>query len=139
MQLKYIDDSSQLASVNLQLCMQLSLEPDLQARPRPLKFHERTGMKLKPEENILQQELLRFQEFCTKNKLVINSSKCFVMLFTRSITQAFPPEFSIGNTDILQVKKTLRVLGVLVQDDGKWSAQVNTDLFTPTGFRPRRG
>ena len=46
------------------------------------------------------------------------------MLFTRSRTHAFPPEFSIGNTDILQVKKTLRVLGVLVQDDGKWSAQV---------------
>ena len=103
MQLKYIDDSSQLASVNLQL----SLELDLQARPRPLNFHERTGMKLKPEENILQQELIKFQEFCTKNRLVINSSKCFVMLFTRSRTNDFPPEFSIGNTDILQVKKTL--------------------------------
>ena len=110
MELKYIDDSSQLASVNLRL----SLEPDLQARPRPLNFHERTGIKLKPEENILQQELIKFEEFCTKNKLVINSSKCFAMLFTRSRTHAYPPEVSIGNTDIMKVKKTHRVLGVLV-------------------------
>ena len=120
MQLKLLDDSSQLASLNLWL----SLEPDLQARPRPLNFHERTGIKLKPEENILQQELIKFEEFCTKNKQVINSSKWFAMLFTRSRTRAFPPEFSIGNTDIMKVKKTHRVLGVLVRDDGNWSAQV---------------
>ena len=46
------------------------------------------------------------------------------MLFTRSKTHAFPPEFSMGDTDTLDVKKTLRILGVLVQDDRKWSAQV---------------
>ena len=109
-----------MASVNLQL----SLEPDLSARARPLNYHERTGMKLKEEENILQQELRKFQDFCTKNKLVVNTSKCFVMLFTRSKTHAFPPEFSMGTTNRLEVKKTLRILGVLVQDDGKWSAQV---------------
>ena len=81
-------------------------------------------MKLKSDENILQQELHKFEDFCNKNKLVINSGKCFVMLFSRSRTFAFPPEFTVGKTEILEVKKTLRVLGVLIQDDGKWAAQV---------------
>ena len=32
-------------------------------------------MKLKPSENILQQELDKFYDFCTQNRLVINSKK----------------------------------------------------------------
>ena len=55
---KYIDDCSQVASVNLRV----SLTPDLVDRPRPLNFHERTGMVLGPEENVLQQEMERFQK-----------------------------------------------------------------------------
>ena len=81
-------------------------------------------MKLKYSENILQKELEKFNDFCTNNKLVINSRKCFVMLFSRSRTKAFPPEFVIGNSEVLNVKKTLRILGVQVQDDLKWNSQV---------------
>ena len=46
------------------------------------------------------------------------------MLFSRSRSYAFPPEFRIGNSEILNVKKTLRILGVLIQDDLKFGAQV---------------
>ena len=46
------------------------------------------------------------------------------MMFTRSKSYAFPPEFKIGNSDILTVKKTLRILGVLIQDNLKFEAQV---------------
>ena len=53
-------------------------------------------MRIISEENVLQQELSKFQDFCTKNKLVVNSKKCFTMLFNRSRTKAFPPEFNIG-------------------------------------------
>ena len=120
-QWKYIDDSTQAASVNLTM----SLEPDPCERPRPLKYHERTQMRIKSEENILQQELERFEDFILQNKLAINSKKCYVMLFTRSRTFAFPPEFSIGDIPDLQVKKTLRILGVQVQDDLGWQAQVD--------------
>ena len=76
-------------------------------------------------ENILSQELTKFQDFCTRNKLTVNGKKSFVMLFNRSRTLAFPPEFQLGNSGILQVKKTLRILGVLVQDDLGWRSQVN--------------
>ena len=46
------------------------------------------------------------------------------MIFSRSRTHAFPPEFVIGNSGVLEVKKTLRILGVLVQDDLRWNSQV---------------
>jgi hypothetical protein len=120
-QLKYVDDSSQAASVNLKR----SLEQDPTPRPRPFNYHERNETRIKESENILSQELTKFQDFCTRNKLIVNGKKSFVMLFNRSRTLAFPPEFQIGNSGILQVKKTLRILGVLVQDDLGWRSQVN--------------
>ena len=119
-QFKYIDDLCQAASVNLKL----SLEPDLQNRPRPFNYHERNQTMLKGSENILQKELLRFQDFVTNNKLVINTRKCYVMLFSRSTKYSFPPEFSLGNCEVLEVKKEHRILGIIVQDDLRWNSQV---------------
>ena len=110
-----------MASVNLKK----SLEQDPTVRPRPLTYHERTQMRLKSSENLLQQELDKFDDFCTQNKLIVNSKKSFVMLFNRSRTWAFPPQFTIGESDTLKVEKTLRILGVLVQDDLRWSSQVS--------------
>ena len=46
------------------------------------------------------------------------------MLFTRSKLYAFPPEFHIGDSQNLSVKRTHRILGVLIQDDLKFKAQV---------------
>ena len=82
-------------------------------------------MKLKEEENVLQQELLKFQEFTKSNKLVINSKKCFVMLFTRSKQHAFPPEFHIGSSEVLEAKDSHKILGVIVQNDFRWTQQVD--------------
>ena len=45
------------------------------------------------------------------------------MQFTRSRKYAFPPEFTIGGSEILEVKSELRILGVMVQSDLGWSAQ----------------
>ena len=47
-------------------------------------------MKITKDDNILQQELVRFQEFFTKNKLVVKS--------------------------ILDVKKTHCILGILIEE-----------------------
>ena len=63
MQVKYIDDASQMASVNLKK----SLIPDVSIRPRPLNFHERTEMVLREEENVVQAELEKFYEFTHTN------------------------------------------------------------------------
>ena len=88
-----------------------------------LKYSERTGMILDPTEDILQQELTKFYTFTEKNKLLINRKKCYVMQFTRSRKYDFPPEFTIGGSEILAVKKELKILGVMVQSDLGWSAQ----------------
>ena len=118
MQVKFIDDASQMASVNLKK----SLIPDNQARPRPLRYCERTEMVLNPTEDILTQELEKFFLFTEKNKLVINRRKCYVMQFTRSKKYDFPPEFTIGGSDVLDVKKEHTILGVVVQSDLKWQS-----------------
>ena len=109
-----------MASINLKL----SLEPDLKERPRPLQYHERNQTKLIEEENVLQKELQKFQLFATQNKLIINTKKCYVMLFNRTRNYSFPPEFSLGNQDTLEVKREHIILGVIVQDDLRWQAQV---------------
>ena len=119
-QLKYIDDSSKAASLNLKK----SLMPDPESRPFPLKYQERTHMIINPEENLLQIELDRFHNECTRNKFVTNEKKSCVMTFNFSRKYAFPSEFHLGTSETLQEKTTQKVLGVMVQDDLRWGAQV---------------
>ena len=119
MQVKYIDDPYQMASVNLKK----SLEPDTSRRPRPLNYHERTEMVLDPQENVIQAELENFYEFTQTNKLVINKKKCFVMKFSRARKYDFSAGITIGGSEILEVKKTHRILGIMVQDNLGWQTQ----------------
>jgi hypothetical protein len=72
----------------------------------------------------LQQELTRFQTETTENNFVTNKKKTFSMIFNNSRKYAFPPEFTMGGTDLLEVKNELKILGVIVQDDLRWGAQV---------------
>ena len=116
----HVDDSTKVASVNLKK----SLEDDQTQTPYPLNYHERTQQCLKPEENVLQQELNRFHNETLQNNFVSNTNKSFVMVFNKSRTLSFSPEFSLGPSGPLQLMKTLKILGVLIQDDLKWGAQV---------------
>ena len=120
-QLKFVDDSTQAASINLRR----SLIMDPETRVKPLKYHERNMTILKPEENILQSELDRFYKWTVDNKLLINSKKCFVMKFSRSRIYDFPPEYTIGDSDILEEKKEMKILGILVQSNLGWNSQVD--------------
>ena len=45
------------------------------------------------------------------------------MKFTRSRKYDFPPEFSIGGCDTIEVKIEHKILGVMVQSDMGWGAQ----------------
>ena len=56
MQVKFVDDATQMASVNLKN----SLMSDPVSRPKPLSVHERTEMVLIPEEIVLQAEFQKF-------------------------------------------------------------------------------
>ena len=120
LQLKYIDDSSKVASINLKK----SLEADPERRQRPFNYHERHQLILKNDENILQEELDRFHSWTITNKLKVNTSKCFVMLFSRSVNFDFPPEYKIGESNYLEEKKVMTILGVQVQSNLRWDSQV---------------
>ena len=79
LQLKYINDSSKAASINLKR----SLIEDPIVRPSPLNYHERQRTVINPEEDILQQELGRFNLWTIENKFLVNTSKCYTMQFSR--------------------------------------------------------
>ena len=120
MQVKFIDDSSQAASINLKQ----SLKPDPEDRARPLAYHERTGMVLKHEDNIVQKELDRFYHFTVDNQFVISRKKCYTMVFSRSKKYAFPPEFTIDGLELLSEEKEATIFGVKVSSTLCWQAQV---------------
>ena len=80
-------------------------------------------MVLKPEEDIFTQETARFCEFTTQNGFVINKKKCHAMVFSRSRKYDFPPEFSIGESQLIE-KKEATILGVIVQSNLRWESQV---------------
>ena len=120
-QLKYIDDSIQATSINLQK----SLIRDPQSQPKPLKYHERHETILKPEEDILQQELDVFYLWTIQNKLPMNRKKCLTMQFSRSRYYDFPMDFTIGSSTILEERATLQILGIQIQSNLRWNEQVN--------------
>ena len=120
-QLKYIDDSTQAASINLKK----SLIADPKDRPRPLQYQERHHTILNPEEDILQQELDRFYLWSIQNKLPINRKKCLTMKFSRSRSYDFPMEYTLGSPTILEERTTLKILGIQIQSNLRWNEQVN--------------
>ena len=93
-------------------------------RPKPLNYHERHGTILKPEEDVLQQELVKFHSWTVQNKFLVNSSKCYTMKFSRSRMYDFPLDYTIGDSDILDERKTTKILGIQVQSNLRWGTQV---------------
>ena len=120
-QLKFVDDATKVASVNLKA----SLIQDQELRPQPLNYHERYRMKIDPAENVLQHELDRFHSEATEKNFVANKKKTFIMLFNQTRKHDFPPEYTMGGSELLQVNSELKILGVQIQNDLRWGAQVN--------------
>ena len=120
LQSKYIDDLSTAAAFNLKK----SLVKDPIVKQRPWNYHERNQQILKVEESIIQEELDRFHCWVVLNKLKLNYSKCFVMHFSRSRSFDFPPEFQIGISNLLEERKVISILGVQIQSNIQWDAQI---------------
>ena len=90
--MKYIDDLSLLQAINLKDL----LLPDIQARPFPLTYNERTAHVLNSSRNPLQQELLDLEKFAERKLLRIKEKNTNLMKFSFSKTMDFPPEVSIN-------------------------------------------
>ena len=80
-------------------------------------------MILDPQENILQDELDRFEKEVRESNLVINKKKSQVMMCNPSKKYDFPPEFSIGGSDWFEVRSSLKLLGIMVQEDLRWGSK----------------
>ena len=109
-----------LAAFNLSNC----LIPTTNERAMPLTFNQRTGHQLSPELNTLQEDLLNLEKYASDKQLKIKESKTEVMKFNFSQSYDFPPEFKVGHSNSLEVKSSLKILGVMVQDDLRWGEQV---------------
>ena len=120
-QVKFVDDVSQAASVS----MKTSLQPDIETHPRPLKYNQRTGMILPSEENQLQSQVNEFQSFIHQNKLVANAKKCKAMKINFSRKHDFPLEVKMGS-DTLEEVEQMTILGVIISKDLKWQANMDS-------------
>ena len=118
---KYIDDASQACSVKLKKSLN---KIDIADRPRPLDFHEHTGYILNPQTNQLQEDLDNLKTFTDENLMVINQKKTHIMKFNFRKSLDFPPIFSFGNGPCLEIVNQTKLVGIIIQDDLKWSAHV---------------
>ena len=128
--LKYIDDLSLLQAINLKDLLQ----PDIQARPFPLTYNERTAHVLNSSRNPLQQELLDLEKFAERKLLRIKEKKTNLMKFSFSKTMDFPPEVSIKCfQNNIEVVRETKLLGVVISEDLKWEA--NTQYICSRAYK----
>ena len=128
--LKYIDDLSMLAALNLREV----LMNDPVERQRPLSFNERNQQILPIENNPLQFELNNLKEFTTAKLLKIKEKKTNLMKFNFSRNYDFPPELIIDGFDNqLQVVKETKLLGLMITDDLRWNA--NTEYICKRAYK----
>ena len=118
---KYIDDASQACSIELRKAL---IKFDTSDRPCPLQYHEHTGYSLNPQNNQLQKDLDELKSFTDRNLMVINQKKTQIMSFNFRTSLNFPPIFSIGDSDTLDIVKQTKLLGIIVSDNLKWSEHV---------------
>ena len=121
MSVKYIDDGSVAAAVNLKS----NLINDPAHHPRPLTRSQRTGHCLPSERNLLQKYICDAEDFADKNKMIINKKKTTAMKFTNSKKYDFP--LGLNFTDGTEVESTevAKMLGVIVSSNLKWRNNTN--------------
>ena len=128
--LKNIDDLSVLMAVNLKT----SLIPDFIDRMKPLTHDERTGQILPAENNPLQEQLHCLEKFTSQKLLRIKEKKTNIMKFNFAKIHDFPPEMSInGFNDNLEVITETKLLGVIITNDLRWSA--NTEYICAKAYK----
>ena len=123
--LKYVDDFSILEAVNR---YDLEVSTSL---PQPHNYHSRTGQILPESKSnvaLAIQDLLRYS---LDHDMKINHDKSKLMLFNTSRVHDFIPAITM-NGDQLDVVEEMKLLGVVITSDLKWSK--NTEYITKKGF-----
>ena len=114
--LKYVDDMTLAEAIDMS--EKLVHVPD---RKQPDVYHARTGHVLPVQSSQVYKQLLKTEEYARDNQMKINYNKTKVMVFNPCWSIDFMPELEFGD-DQLQFVEEMRLLGVVVQSDMKWSS-----------------
>ena len=127
--LKYVDDMTLAESVDLKT----KLVPVPQnTRTLPDPFHARTGHTLPEEESAVYKQLKETQKYASDNGMRINFKKTKFMLFNNCKKWDFFPEYKANDLE-LELVEEMKVLGVVVRSDMKWSS--NTKYIVDKAYR----
>ncbi|KAI8484066.1 hypothetical protein Bbelb_381840 [Branchiostoma belcheri] len=74
--------------------------------------------------SVMQEELTKFSQWSEQNFMLLNADKCKVMTFC-FMTRPPPPMVLTINGKELEIVAVARLLGVLLQSDLKWEANVS--------------
>ena len=124
---KFVDDLSIAVKVNLKK----DIVEDF-SRECPLTFDQRMELKVADSSNTLQSIANSLDEFCSQRQMRVNVKKSSVMKICKSRTVAFPTEITM-NGNFLEVKKGLKILGVMLQPNLKWSS--NTEFIVKKAYK----
>ena len=124
--IKFIDD--------LSIAVKISLNNDLEVheRQKPLNYDERLGTQLKDSSNVLQRITDTLLEFSNDRQMKVNIKKSSVMKICKSRTKTFPIEIELDG-NFLEVKKEMKILGVILQPNLKWSS--NTENLCKKAYK----
>ena len=104
--LKYVDDISIATSINLNKDL-VSVDTGL------------LGTDISEEAKVLQKIMDELSVFANNRQMMINSDKSKIMKISMSRTKDFPTDIEVDN-NLLGVKDSLRILGVILAPNLKW-------------------
>ena len=127
--LKFVDDMTLAESINLK--ENLKFVPE-SVRPLPDSFHAKTGHVLPPTNSQVYKQLLKTEQYSVTNSMQVNKKKTKVMVFNPCIAWDFMPELKLDNQELEMVEE-MRLLGVIVRSDMKWSS--NTEHMLVRAYK----
>ena len=113
----YLDDLSEAEAINLKK----QLVKTANTKPYPLNYHDRTEHSFPPANSFLQNQLYKVEQFSVQNQMKINVSKSKVLLFNKSKSFDFSPEFAFNSGPYLEVIEQTHLLGIELTTNLRWS------------------
>ena len=96
---------------------------------KPLTYHSRTEHRLPAENSKTQAQVNAIVKYAEENEMKLNKKKTKVMLFNNAKTKDFTPELVIED-ETIEVVEQLKLLGVQVTSDLKWSTYITLHYIT---------
>ena len=127
--MKFVDDVTLAEAMNVKECVLPNPDPN---PPLPLAYHDRTLHVLPSDLTPMQGQLDKMVQYCTDNRMKINTEKTKVVLFNTARKYDFMPQLGIEKDTQLEVVEQFRLLGLVFKSNLSW--QANTDIMFNKGY-----